>query len=129
MKIIYIFSYLIILFSILYGFKRGFLKEIYSCFFFIIFYFLINKFFLIYYNYLNLYIKKYNFLWFFLIFFIFIFCYFLEKYSLFLLKNIFFNFILFLDKILGILFGLLRGILIIYIINSIYIILLKNLYK
>lgn len=125
MKFIYVFNYLIILFSILYGFRKGFLREIYCYFFFIFFYFLINIFFWFYYNFFNFYIKRYNFLWFFILIFIFLIFNFLEKYTFMLLKKFFLVLFCFINRVLGVIFGFFRGLIIIYILNNIYILLIK----
>ncbi len=113
--------YFIVFCFMFYGFKRGFLRELFALCFFFLLYPLLDVFWLKFFNkYWITLLKKNNLLFIFLNLFIFVLFNFFESLMYFLFKKFFIFFVFFLDKILGIVIGLLRGFLIIFVIYNLY---------
>ncbi len=107
----YVFNIFILLFYIFFSFKKGFINDFFS---FIYLYILIKYF--IFYKDKFLFIKYKEII----IILYFVFLSFFEKLLFIFLKNIIFLIYFFINKILGLMFGIIKSLIFIYILNLVY---------
>ncbi len=116
--------FLILFFSSLIGYSRGFLQELSLVLIWYISYILTKKYYFVLFNFYNKYCKNFfllnkNIEIYFIYFFSFLIFYFITYiFTKLTMKIVFFLGLYFLDKILGLIFGFLRGLIIVFFLLS-----------